>query len=358
MNLKHLTDAALLARLDALVSQERGGIADLIEHLAEVDRREIVIDAGYVSLFDYCVKVLRYSEAAAFLRIRAARAAAKYPRVLADLRSGTIHLDAVMRLYPYLRDENSDRLLSKAAGASKRDVLALVASLSDGGAAPERDIIRRLPEKPHPQNPPAQKAVDAGPEAPAPEAPLTVPLPSPGSGREGPSERPETAPPAIIAPSRIRLAFTADDEFVRMVDRLRSLRRHKFPDGRLEDILKEAVDIMLHQLDPGLKMNRKSGKELVAARPGRRVAAAVKAEAWKRDDGCCAYTAPDGRRCESRDFLEYDHIVPWALGGLSVLGNIRLLCRRHNQRLAKRRFGPRWRTEDVHVRPDAVELDE
>lgn len=66
MELKQLTDAVLLARLKELVSQERGGIADLIEHLSEFDRREIAIDAGYPSLFDYCVKVLRYSEAAAF----------------------------------------------------------------------------------------------------------------------------------------------------------------------------------------------------------------------------------------------------------------------------------------------------
>lgn len=278
-----------------------------------------------------------------------------------------------MRLYPYLSAENSDRLLSKAAGASKRDVLALVASLDGGGAAPERDVVRRLPAKPHPEYFPAQNAADSRPEVPAPEArmELTLPsfgpereFPSPDAGQkltapeakqEVPSARPATAPPAIIAPSRIRLSFTADDEFLRMVERLRSLRRHKFPDGRLEDLLKEAVDIMLHQLDTGLKMSRRSGKRRLAARPGRRVAAAVKAQVWARDGGRCVYEGPEGHRCGGRDFLEYDHVVPWALGGLSVLDNIRLLCRRHNQRLARRRFGPRRR---ALVRPDAVEHDE
>jgi 5-methylcytosine-specific restriction endonuclease McrA len=314
-----LTDAALLSRLEALVSQERGGTADLIEHLAEVDRREIVIDAGHPSLFEYCVKVLRYSEAAAFLRIRAARAAAKYPRILVDLRSGTIHLDAVMRLYPHLSEENSDTLLNQASGASKREVLALVATLEVGAPAPERDVVRWLPPK----------------------------LPPRAEGAE---------PASIIPPSRVRLGFTADDELFRLLERLRSLRRHKYPEGRLEDLLKDAVEALLHQLDPCLKTSRsRTRKPIVAAKPGRRVTAAVKAAVWNRDGGCCAYAAPNGRRCEARDFLEYDHIVPWALGGLSTLDNIRLLCRAHNQRLAKRRFGPRRRSSRVHVRPDAVE---
>ncbi len=339
MDLKHLTDTVLLARLQALVGQERDGTADLIEHLSEVDRREIVIDAGYRSLFDYCVKVLRYSEAAAFLRIRAARAAAKFPRVLADLRTGTIHLDAIMRLYPHLSDENSDSLLTQASGASKRDVLALVATLEAGGPAPERDVIRRLP-------PPAKAPAVQEPQ-PESDAASVQPSAASASAASGPT---------VIAPSRIRLGFTADDEFVQMVERLRSLRRHKFPEGRLEDLLKEAVDVLLHKLDPGLKPRGRSRTRRLAAYPGRRVRQTVKTQVWERDAGCCAYIGPEGRRCESREFLEYDHIVPWALGGLSTLDNIRLLCRAHNQRLAKRRFGARRRRKSDHVRPGAVDL--
>lgn len=340
MDLKHLTDAVLLARLNELVGQEREGTADLIEHLSEVDRREIVLDAGYRSLFDYCVNVLRYSEAAAFLRIRAARAAAKFPRVLADLRSGTIHLDAIMRLYPHLNDENSDRLLTQASGASKRDVLALVATLEAGGPAPERDVIRRLP-------PPAMASATEPP--PAAESPVS-------ETAVVSVETPSPSVPTVIAPSRVRLGFTADDEFVQMVARLRSLRRHKFPEGRLEDLLKEAVDLLLHHLDPGLKPRSSSASRPLAASPGRRARESVKKQVWDRDAGCCAYVGPEGRRCESREFLEYDHIVPWALGGLSVVDNIRLLCRAHNQRLAKRRFGARRRSKTDHVRPDAVAL--
>ena len=40
-------------------------------------------------------------------------------------------------------------------------------------------------------------------------------------------------------------------------------------------------------------------------------------------------------------FLEFHHIVPYALGGKATLENISLRCRRHNQYEAELVFGPR-----------------
>lgn len=304
MSLRPLANDVLMARLDALVSQERANVADVVEHLAEIDRRELAIDEGYGTLFDYCRDKLRYSEAAAFLRIRAARAANRFPRVLDDLRSGAIHLDAVMRLYPHLNQDNSDKILDQVAGASKREVLALVAQFGSVEAGSERDVIRHLPPAPTP-------------------------------------EQASQETPAVVSPSpRIRLAFTADDGFLVMLERLKNLRRHKFPSGRLEDLLQEAIESLLNRIDPARRARRRSPGNPVSTTLSRRVPTAIKAEVWKRDEGRCAYLAPDGRRCESRSRLEYDHATPWALGGRSDdAANIRLLCRSHNQRLGRRQFG-------------------
>lgn len=381
MELRHLTDAALCARLQALVSQERSGVADIIEHLAEADRREIALDAGYASLFEYCVKTLRYSESQAFLRIRAARAAADYPRILPDLRSGKLTLDSVMRLSPHLNGGNSDRLLDRASGATKKEILALVASLGSAGPAPERDVIRRLPPKrPEPgipaspasvpgarapqlesaggaaESPPAAALPPAEPPAALPPAPppaasppaaASPPMPALRAAASPPGPAPRAAssgaeaPEVIPPPERVRLGFTADDRLVVKIERLRSLRRHKFPKGRLEDILEEAIDALLAKLEPGRPVEHR-GPHRTPGPGSRWIPNAVKREVWKRDAGRCAYLAPDGRRCESREFLEYDHILPWALGGRSDrTDNVRLLCRPHNQRLGRRRFGPR-----------------
>ena len=170
MDLRPLADSVLLARLEALVSQERGNVADVVEHLAELDRREIAVDRGYTTLFDYCRRRLRYSEAQSFMRIRAARAGLKFSRIFEDLRSGAIHLDAVARLYPHLSRENSERLLDQVAGASKREVMALVGRLGGEGPAPERDVIRTLPSSP--------KSIPPSPTIPT-EEPDSLPLPSP-----------------------------------------------------------------------------------------------------------------------------------------------------------------------------------
>ena len=71
------------------------------------------------------------------------------------------------------------------------------------------------------------------------------------------------------------------------------------------------------------------------ALPGSRsryVPVAVKREVWRRDQGCCSYVDPhSGRRCGSRYRLEIDHVVPFALGGTTEPGNLRIRCRAHHR---------------------------
>ena len=59
---------------------------------------------------------------------------------------------------------------------------------------------------------------------------------------------------------------------------------------------------------------------------------------WKRDGGRCTFEQ-DGRRCECRDGLELDHVVPFARGGDHSLDNLRLLCRSHNGYAAEGEYG-------------------
>lgn len=77
----------------------------------------------------------------------------------------------------------------------------------------------------------------------------------------------------------------------------------------------------------------------VGARRVRHVPAAVAREVYVRDQGRCSFVSDDGRCCGSQDFLELDHIVPWAKGGESTAANLRLLCRTHNQHRAFSYFG-------------------
>lgn len=53
----------------------------------------------------------------------------------------------------------------------------------------------------------------------------------------------------------------------------------------------------------------------------------VRLEVWHRDQGKCV-------QCGNKEYLEYDHIIPYSKGGASTTKNIQLLCRKCN--LAKR----------------------
>jgi len=54
------------------------------------------------------------------------------------------------------------------------------------------------------------------------------------------------------------------------------------------------------------------------------IPSAVKQEVWLRDAGKCTI-------CEAKDDLHFDHIIPYAKGGSSLVAtNVQLLCARHN----------------------------
>jgi hypothetical protein len=136
-----------------------------------------------------------------------------------------------------------------------------------------------------------------------------------------------------------------DAALLQKLDRARALLWRKHPDGRLEDIFAEALDFLLDKKDPERRLER---TRRLKRRPppreaeveSRRIPQWVKDEVWARDGGQCAFNPPGGNRCTEREGLEFDHIMPWALGGRSHdPRNIRLLCRQHNQLCARRMFG-------------------
>jgi hypothetical protein len=66
---------------------------------------------------------------------------------------------------------------------------------------------------------------------------------------------------------------------------------------------------------------------------------AVRREVWERDGGRCAFVGSNGRRCGSRDRIEFHHRRPFAAGGEATVANCSLRCRIHNQYEARLDFG-------------------
>jgi len=317
---RRLSDKALLAKVNMLAQGSREVTVELIVHLAELDRRKLHRGEGPGKLFVYCTAVLRFSEAAAWNRIKAARAARKFPVILDLLADGSVNLTTIRLLSPHLTPENHKALLAEATGMTRRQVDKIVARL-----APKPDVaptIRKLPA-PAPVVPSAPPATAT---FRAPSAPLPV------------SQRPVVAP---LAPERYRLQVTIGEDAHDDLRCLQDLLRREIPDGNPAAIVARALKLLRQEAEkkafaattrPRLSRGAKAGS--------RDIPAEIQRKAWKRDGGQCAFVAKSGRRCTERSYLEYHHQEPFGGGGEATVDNISLRCREHNEYESELIFGP------------------
>ncbi len=74
------------------------------------------------------------------------------------------------------------------------------------------------------------------------------------------------------------------------------------------------------------KIKKKKEQELEKqTRHPRYISTSVKREVWRRDQGRCV-------ECESKELLEFDHIIPFSKGGSNTVRNIQLLCESCNKK--------------------------
>ena len=85
-----LSDDALHVKLKLLAQGSRQTTVELIAHLAEFATRKLHRAQGPGRLFGYCTQILRFSEAAACNRIKAAKAVRKFPVILDLLTDGSV----------------------------------------------------------------------------------------------------------------------------------------------------------------------------------------------------------------------------------------------------------------------------
>ncbi|ABS26611.1 HNH endonuclease [Anaeromyxobacter sp. Fw109-5] len=160
-------DSTLLAqRLRELAGQERDVQVEFLLHLEVFDRRRAYVDAGYPSLWAYCLEVLHLREGAAGRRIQAMRVLRRFPSLEDALRDGRLCISTVQLLGQVLTEENLPDLVARAAYRTKAEVDHLVASLQ-ARTAP-RAGLRKLPDRASAASALALPlaAVDAGPAEP------------------------------------------------------------------------------------------------------------------------------------------------------------------------------------------------
>jgi len=343
-----LDSAALSRRLSQLAGSEREVQVEFLLHLAEYDLRRAYLEAGFGSIWDYVTRFLHYREGAAQRRIKAARVLRRLPLLAEALRDGRLCMSTVALLDPLLTEENAAELVARAAFKTKAEVEHLVVSLQPRDAP--KDGVRKLSERRDVPSAAALLAprlseVELAGAAATGDAPGAVVVPfTPARAEARPTVRP-------VAADTYSLRVTIDAALKRDLDQLTELLSHKVPNGDLAAVLREAVRCAIDKhgkrkgaVEPAHERKRKSPADRATAigKPAKvrePVAAEVRRQVWKRDDGRCAWIGADGRRCGSKWRLELDHIHPAALGGPSTVDNLRVLCGAHNRLHAEQAFG-------------------
>lgn len=130
MDTRAMSDESLLRRAEALARAERVVSAELVSCLAEIERRRLHLERGYLSLFEYCVERLKLSEGAAGRRVIAARAARRCPAVLSFLRDGRLSLGALCRVEPFLDRADAISILDRSTALRREELDRFLESLT------------------------------------------------------------------------------------------------------------------------------------------------------------------------------------------------------------------------------------
>ncbi|MPY90878.1 MAG: hypothetical protein GEU99_23560 [Luteitalea sp.] len=334
----HVSDQDLLREVTHLAACEREATSRLIACLAEVDARRLYLGEGCASLFTYCVHVLRLSEHAAYDRIEVARAARRFPVILAQLAAGAVTLTTIRLLAPHLTPENHPVLLAEARHRSRREVEQIVARLH-----PQPDVlsvVRKLPTPPRPDLAAATAGqVSQGPTTDQSETRRDTVT---STGRSVPPAPAPTRPSVVapLAPARYKVSFTISADTYAKLQEGQALLRHLIPDGDPAAIFDRALTLLVADCARTKHAATDRPKPGRGTRLGsRHIPAAVRRTVWDRDGGQCAFVSAGGRRCAERGFLEFHHRTPYAKGGDATVENLELRCRRHNGYEAERDLG-------------------
>lgn len=285
-----LENEELLSTVKRLTALEKKIQYQFLCYLSEVDRRKLYAIEGYPSLFAFLTDFLGYSESSALKRSQIVRKARKLPQLYFAIEEGRLSLSSASRLCPFLSKENFEKLLSECQRKSVREV--------------ERIIVKYFPK---------EEIKD--------------------------SMKQRVTPLSI---DQVSVRFTASTEFEEKLKKAQSLLSHKYPEGKIGDILSDALDLLLKELEPK-KTKVFAIKKEERCLDTRYIPRGIRHEIWERDKGQCSYVSPKGQRCQAKRFLHVDHVQPWVLGGSSHdCSNLQLLCSTHNRLRGAATFTHLW----------------
>ena len=283
--MKNLSDHNIHANLLQLCHQERETVAEIVAHLREVGRRRMYSDFKCESLHMYCVKILKYSDGEAWTRLKAAKLVEANPNLSRNLQDGTLSLtnaSKMMNLFDQgeFNPEERREVVGKILGQPVRAAAQIIEEIG------------------------TRKGVKA-------------------------KEKIKSRRRAVQTFTEIKIYLNQDEK--ENLDFLKGKLNVKDDRELLAMLLLKERE----RVDPAAQQTRSRSEPWRTIRPNqtkiiaksRSISPSKIYEVYRRANSKCC-------NCGSVHALQIDHKTPVALGGTSRSGNLRLLCRKCNQRAA------------------------
>ena len=297
MPFKTLSDQDLLSATHAVSLCERAATFELLEHLIEVEKRDLVFKQGFSSVWDYLHRGLGYCESAASERVAAMRLLKRAPKAAELMNTQKLSLSTAAKVQHFVRavektehrkvgTDETGRLLEQVSGKSRREVEKLFVSLAPNLAHVPKEHTRK------------------------------------------------------ITPELIELKIVVDAETLALLEEGKALFGCDTQADTLKRTLKLAIarkkkELGLANAEPHTRQDHSRFTPAAGvASKSRYIPAAFRRATWRRAQAQCEFTGPAGR-CTSKHKLQIDHRIPLALGGQTILENLRILCRNHNLAMAR-----------------------
>ncbi|HVK60238.1 MAG TPA: HNH endonuclease signature motif containing protein [Bdellovibrionales bacterium] len=297
MNLRQLTDDAVLSSTERAVQTERDAISNTLHHFLEVDRRRLYSKLKFKSLKDYIVGHLKYSESEAWFRISAMQLLKELPEIEPQINDGSLQLSNLVLARRAFSQETHQSKEAETPARAKEEKLAVIKRLENVSKSEALKILKE----------------ETGMVVTATE-----------SWRE-------------LSDGKVEVKTVLTEEAASLANELKGLLAHSHPQISNGELIELALKALKREIDPTEKAKRAQAKITVpeqsqSVASGRYIPATVRHHVWMRDAGKCT-------NCGSNHAVQYEHIVPFALGGKSTIENVKLLCRNCNQRTAIESFG-------------------
>lgn len=369
IKIQSLGDQDLVQTLQKLLEREKRVGDAILLALKEIRNRRIYAAMGYSSPFEMLVKHFHLSESSSYTRLQALKLMDTIPEIQADLASGDLSLSNAALVQGFIQrsEKENDQPLTLE---EKKEVVELVKKKSSRDAKAElakKDPVVALPpqkEKPlalnHTQ---LQITVDAKTMETLGEVKNLLSHTIPDGNlkevlnymlnltvhtlkkRKGQDTLKETKNSFCENKSNL---VTSNSNQASFINKTSATLTNSGTD--VKDITNDLSQTPQPTQSSSLNHPSTKSKPLdhqstlltpsipISSKPTRFISQLTKRKVFQRSGGCCEYISENGRRCNSKHRLEWDHIIPWSQGGGNDETSLRVYCRTHNQ----------YRTKETH----------